>query len=60
MSKSGMVQRGEHSAQFEVEGDILTVTSPLGQKKTQVGQMPAEILAGQLLGELIAESHRKG
>ena len=59
MSKSGMVRRNGHIAQFEVVGDIVSVTSPLGHKETQLGNLPAEVVAGMLLGELIAEAHRK-
>jgi hypothetical protein len=54
-----MVRRNGHIAQFEVVGDIVSVTSPLGHKETQQGELPAEVVAGMLLGELIAEAHRK-
>jgi hypothetical protein len=59
MSKFGTVTRGGHTAQFKVEGKLLTVTSPLGTKTTQLGALEAEFLAGQLLGELIADANRK-
>jgi hypothetical protein len=58
MSKSGVVTRGSHTAHFEEANGIVTVTSPLGVKKAQRGGMPAEVLAGMLLGELIAEAAR--
>lgn len=50
--------RGSHTAHFEEANGIVTVTSPLGVKKAQRGGMPAEVLAGMLLGELIAEAAR--
>ena len=60
MSKNGTVSRGNHTAQFEVIGRMLKVTSVFGVKQTHLGDLPAEVLAGMLLGEQIADSHRQG
>jgi hypothetical protein len=60
VSKSGEVQRGEYSADFEVIGGMVRVTSIFGTKQTQLGSLPAEVLAGMLLGEQIADEKRRG
>jgi hypothetical protein len=52
------VKRGEHTAQFEEHGGMVTVTSVFGTKTAQRGSLPAEVLAGMLLGEQIAEAVR--
>jgi hypothetical protein len=59
VSKFGIVTSGGHTAQFEVLGDVLHVTSEFGVKKTQLGDLPAEMLAGRLLREQIAEAKLK-
>lgn len=58
MSKSGMVTRGKHTAQWEEVSGMVKVTSVFGVKQAQLGGLPAEVLAGMLLGEQIAEAHR--
>lgn len=60
MSKSGMVQRGKHTAQFEEIDGLVKITSVFGTKQTQLGSTPAEVLAGIMLAEQIAEAERKG
>jgi hypothetical protein len=58
ISNSGTVSRGEHTAQFEVVGKTLTVTSVLGTKQAQLGKTPPEALAKLLLAEQIIEARR--
>jgi hypothetical protein len=53
MSKSGVVTRGGHTAQFKEHGGMVTITSVFGSKTTQTGGLPANIVAGNLLGEQI-------
>ena len=50
------MKRGKHIAQFEVNGEILTVTSEFGVKKTQLGDSEPQVLAGIILGEQIVAS----
>ena len=47
----GKLRRGT----YRVAGKILTVSTGLGGKSTQVGAMPAEFLAKQLLEQLARE-----
>lgn len=44
-----------HRGTYWVAGKILTVSTGMGGKSTQVGGMPAETLAKQLLQELVKE-----
>src|SRR5450759_5076308 len=44
-----------HHGTYWVAGKILTVSTGMGGKSTQVGAMPAETLAKQLLAELAKE-----
>jgi hypothetical protein len=60
MSKSGLVTRGIYTAQFEVTGKMLKLTSVFGVKQAQLGSLPAEVLAGMLLGEQITEAKLMG
>jgi len=53
-----MVTRGKHTAQWEEVSGMVKVTSVFGVKQAQLGGLPAEVLAGMLLGEQIAEAHR--
>jgi hypothetical protein len=55
-----MVQRGKHTAQFEEIDGLVKITSVFGTKQTQLGSTPAEVLAGIMLAEQIAEAERKG
>lgn len=58
MANSGTVTRGRHSAEFEVVGKMLKVTSPFGVKHAQLGRTPPEVLAGMLLREQIDDANR--
>jgi hypothetical protein len=42
-----------------VSGKVLTVTATAGSKSTQLGEMPAQVLAKTLLRELAAEGKGK-
>jgi len=44
-----------HRGVYWVAGKILTVATGMGGKSTQVGSMPAEVLAKRLLKELAKE-----
>lgn len=43
----------KHTGQYWVDRKILTVSSEFGPKSTQVGSLPPDFLAKQLLRELV-------
>lgn len=55
MSRGGTVVLGPHSARYQLTGSTLTITSVLGVKSAQLGRLPAEVLAGILLREQVAD-----
>ncbi len=60
MSSSGTVTRGNHTATYEVRGGMVTIEAGLlGQKSAGLGRLPALVLAGLLLQELIVEDKRR-
>lgn len=59
MSKSGIVECGDHIAEFEEIEGMVRIKSEFGTKATQLGDLPAEMLAGRLLREQVAAANLK-
>lgn len=60
MSSSGTVSRGKHTAFYEVQGGLVLIEAGLlGQKSAELGRLPAQVIAGLLLRELIVEEQRR-
>jgi hypothetical protein len=58
MPRTGTVDGRQHSARYEVTGNMLRVTSVFGTKSAQLGRLPPEVIARILLGEQIADAER--
>jgi hypothetical protein len=60
MSRSGEVSRGNHTATYDVRGgNVIIDAGVLGRKSAELGRLPAEVLAGLLLRELIVEEEQR-
>jgi hypothetical protein len=59
VDKRNIVKCGEHIAEFEEIEGMVRIKSEFGTKATQLGDLPAPMVAGQLLREQVAAAKLK-
>jgi hypothetical protein len=59
-SMVGVGAEAEGASTYYVQGSVVHVRSPLGEKTTNVGMSPPEAIARLLLSELVREAKTPG